>query len=144
MEKKIMSTRSNIAIENRNGSITSLYCHYDGYLSNNGKILAEHYSDPNKVRELFRGNGFRSLTTDPKDLDRYEGADDRIEYNNEFNFIDCNDPLFIEYVYLYKNDTWYVSESLAVDTAKGYKEKQFYHTKFQPLDEALMKLEEVA
>ena len=139
-----MSTRSNIAIENRDGSITSLYCHYDGYLSNNGKILAEHYSDPKKVRELFSGNGFRSLTTDPKDLDRYEGADDRSKYNNEFNFIDCNDPLFIEYVYLFKNDTWYVAESLSIDTAKGYKERQFYHTKFEPLHKALFKLEEVA
>ena len=139
-----MSTRSNIAIENRNGSITSLYCHYDGYLSNNGKILAEHYSDPNKVRELFSGNGFRSLTTDPKDLDRYEGTNDREEYRNEYCFIDCNDPLFIEYVYLFKNDTWYVAESLGVDTPNGYNERQFYHTKFEPLDEALMRLEEVA
>ena len=139
-----MSTRSNIAIENRDGSITSLYCHYDGYLSHNGKILAEHYSDPKKVRELFSGNGFRSLTTDPKDLDRYKGTGDKNEYSNEYNFIDCNDPLFIEYVYLFKNDTWYVSESLGVDTPNGYRDKHFYHTKFEPLHQALMRLEEVA
>jgi hypothetical protein len=28
-----MSTRSRIAIENQNGSVTSVYCHFDGYIS---------------------------------------------------------------------------------------------------------------
>jgi hypothetical protein len=139
-----MSTRSNIAIENRNGSITSLYCHYDGYLSNNGKILAEHYSDPKKVRELFSGNGFRSLTTDPKDLDRYEGADDKYEHRTEYSFVDASDSLFIEYLYLYKDGRWYVSESKRLDTEDGYNECVFYYSKFEPLHKALFKLEEVA
>ena len=51
-----MSTRSNIAIENQDGSITSLYCHFDGYLQHVGKILADNYSDP-KMKSFLMGMG---------------------------------------------------------------------------------------
>jgi hypothetical protein len=37
-----MSTRSRIAIENQNGSVTSVYCHFDGYISGVGKTLEKH------------------------------------------------------------------------------------------------------
>lgn len=34
-----MSTRSNIGIENEDGSVTYVYCHYDGYPSGVGKDI---------------------------------------------------------------------------------------------------------
>lgn len=54
-----MATRSTIAIEHANGVVEQIYCHSDGYLSYNGKILLNHYSDPDKVRELI-DNGYLS------------------------------------------------------------------------------------
>ena len=48
-----MATRSRIAIENPDNTVTSIYCHFDGYLSNNGKILQNHYTDRDKVEELI-------------------------------------------------------------------------------------------
>jgi len=48
-----MGTRSTIALEFANGSIGQVYCHWDGYLSYNGKILLDHYSDPWKLRDLI-------------------------------------------------------------------------------------------
>lgn len=48
-----MGTRSRIGLETANGSVYSIYCHWDGYPSHNGKILLEHYSDPDKLRELI-------------------------------------------------------------------------------------------
>ena len=48
-----MATRSTIALEYADGTIGQVYCHWDGYLSNNGKILFEHYQDPFKLRELI-------------------------------------------------------------------------------------------
>lgn len=48
-----MATRSTIALEFADGTVGQIYCHWDGYLSNNGKILFEHYQDPFKVRELI-------------------------------------------------------------------------------------------
>ena len=40
-----MATRSVIGIVNLDKSITGIYCHYDGYPENNGKILLNHYTD---------------------------------------------------------------------------------------------------
>lgn len=48
-----MSTRSRIGIQNADKSVTSIYCHWDGYPSNNGRILLEHYKTESKVRELM-------------------------------------------------------------------------------------------
>jgi hypothetical protein len=38
---------------NDDGSITGIYCHFDGYLSYVGRILAEHYTDAAKVDALM-------------------------------------------------------------------------------------------
>jgi len=48
-----MGTRSTIAIQNADGTVTGIYCHWDGYLSHNGAILQENYTDEAKVRELI-------------------------------------------------------------------------------------------
>ena len=48
-----MGTRSTIWMENEDGSATGIYCHYDGYPSNNGKILLDHYTDKEKVEDLI-------------------------------------------------------------------------------------------
>jgi hypothetical protein len=56
-----MSTRSNIGIEEADGSITAIYCHWDGYPSHNGKILLEHYKEASKVRSLIALGDLSSL-----------------------------------------------------------------------------------
>ena len=66
-----MATRSIIAIENEDGSVTSVYCHFDGYISVNGKTLNEHYQDPNKVKALI---ALGSLSSLHKDLKPAEGV----------------------------------------------------------------------
>ena len=58
-----MGTRSTIALEFADGTVEQVYCHWDGYLENNGKILADHYMDPFKVKELVALGGFSSLDT---------------------------------------------------------------------------------
>jgi hypothetical protein len=47
-----MSTRSNIGYINDEGKIRAAYCHYDGYLEHNGRILFDYYTDAAKVKEL--------------------------------------------------------------------------------------------
>jgi hypothetical protein len=56
-----MATRSRIGIENEDGSVSSVYCHWDGYPSNNGKILVDHYTDREKVKELIALGSISSL-----------------------------------------------------------------------------------
>ena len=56
-----MGTRSTIAIEFADASVSQIYCHWDGYLENNGQILRDNYTDPFKVRELIDLGDFSSL-----------------------------------------------------------------------------------
>jgi hypothetical protein len=56
-----MATRSIIAIRNADSQFQAIYCHWDGYLSNNGRILAENYTDEDKVRKLIALGNISSL-----------------------------------------------------------------------------------
>lgn len=48
-----MSTRSTIAFVAKDGKVKSSYCHWDGYVSNNGAILLVNYEDPQKIIDLL-------------------------------------------------------------------------------------------
>lgn len=39
-----MATRSTIAVLHEDGTVSQIYCHWDGYLSHNGKLLVENYN----------------------------------------------------------------------------------------------------
>ena len=56
-----MGTRSTIAIEFADGSVSQVYCHWDGYLAHNGDLLNTHYRDPFKVRDLIDQGSISSL-----------------------------------------------------------------------------------
>jgi hypothetical protein len=56
-----MGTRSTIALEYADGTVEQVYCHWDGYLDHNGRILQEHYSDPFKLRDLINLGFLSSL-----------------------------------------------------------------------------------
>ena len=70
-----MSTRSTIAIQNTDGTVTGIYCHGDGYLSHNGAILENYYNDENLVRQLIGLGDLSSLGEtigDKVDFDDYK------------------------------------------------------------------------
>ena len=56
-----MGTRSTIALEFADKSVEQVYCHWDGYLSNNGQILLKHYSNPFVLRDLIDLGDMSSL-----------------------------------------------------------------------------------
>lgn len=56
-----MATRSRIAIEHQDGTVESIYCHWDGYPTHNGAILNEHYRDRSKVEKLIALGNISSL-----------------------------------------------------------------------------------
>ncbi|MBV7326734.1 hypothetical protein KFU94_00450 [Chloroflexi bacterium TSY] len=41
-----------------------VYCHWDGYVSHNGRILKEHYSERKKLAKLIAGGDISSLGPD--------------------------------------------------------------------------------
>lgn len=58
-----MGTRSRIGIELPDHTVVSVYCHWDGYVEHNGRILVEHYLNREDVEELIDGGGISSLRT---------------------------------------------------------------------------------
>ena len=56
-----MGTRSRIGYELQDHTVVSVYCNYDGYVDHNGRVLVEHYTDRNAVKELIDGGSMSSL-----------------------------------------------------------------------------------
>lgn len=56
-----MGTRSTIAILREDGSVAKIYCHWDGYLEHNGRMLFEYYNTAEKVEELIALGDLSSL-----------------------------------------------------------------------------------
>jgi len=48
-----MSTRSRIIAKTTDGTIKSIYCHFDGYPEGVGAMLKEHYTDQGKIDTLM-------------------------------------------------------------------------------------------
>ena len=88
-----MGTRSTIAIEFADGTVQQVYCHWDGYLSHNGAILQEHYSDPFKLQRLLDLGGISSLD---KEIGIQHNFNDRLEGATTFYTRDRGEDLTIE------------------------------------------------
>jgi hypothetical protein len=111
-----MATRSIIAKLDSKG-VQAIYCHNDGYLSNNGKILDQHYQDEDKVNELLAEGDISSLRDTIADTTFY--ARDRGESNKEaatlknetvllkYAFEECD----AEVVYMFAYGSWYVYDN---------------------------------
>ena len=128
-----MATRSNIAMKTKEGKIISVYCHWDGYVANNGKILLENYDSINKIEALVALGSLSSLGTvigEQQDfMDRDTQKDewtlayhrDRGEELSIQEYADI--PSWIddmeEYAYLWNGTEWLVNDHGATD-ANGY------------------------
>lgn len=60
-----MSTRSNIGIIEKDGSVKMIYCHFDGYLEGVGITLLGHFEEQ-KVRDLLELGDLSSLDETPE------------------------------------------------------------------------------
>lgn len=47
-----MGTRSSITVKMTDGTFKSVYCHFDGYLDHNGKMLTGHYNSQDRAEAL--------------------------------------------------------------------------------------------
>ena len=111
-----MATRSVIAKLDDNG-LEAIYCHNDGYLSNNGKILDQHYANKDDVNELLAGGDISSLKDTIEDTifymrDRGEKYKQATFLHDEtelikFAFEECD----AEVVYMFAFGSWYVYDN---------------------------------
>lgn len=120
-----MSTRSLVGILNSDNSVDAVYCHFDGYLSGVGAMLADNYKDEAKIRKLLNLNRYlasirkyvdKDDMPDPKDpnsdditivLDDDE-PNNPYHYNTVKDYIDDHGNRDTEYCYLYKDNEWKV------------------------------------
>lgn len=56
-----MATRSTIAVQHADGTVSQTYCHWDGYPSHNGKLLLENYVTLEKIEQLVSFGDMSSL-----------------------------------------------------------------------------------
>lgn len=121
-----MSTRSRIAIKEANGTYTSIYCHWDGYPSANGKILLHHYTDAATVHQLMSLGDISALGNTPHPNPNGWTMDSTERYNNSLCITysgrgeicpattskDLDDLLKLwrdswgEYLYIYDDGIW--------------------------------------
>ena len=111
-----MATRSIIAKLDDKG-VQAIYCHNDGYLSNNGKILDQHYHDKDKIDELLVEGDINSLRDTIADTtfymrDRGEKHKHATQLKDEsalleFAFERCD----AEVVYMFAFGSWYVYDN---------------------------------
>ena len=132
-----MGTRSRIAVMHGD-TVKSVYCHWDGYLSNNGKILQEHY-DSSKANNLVALGDISSLRPEigekhafsrlevPMDDEAYDKlygnmttfyGRDRGEENVSWKvahsfeeFLEQVDNCGGEYYYIMKDGVWYCGDT---------------------------------
>ena len=116
-----MGTRSTIALEYADNTVHQVYCHWDGYLEHNGRILFEHYKDPYKLRDLMDLGGLSSLSatvedTKPNAYHHWRGEE--LVINKFKNFEDyVANHQYEEYEYILRTDgKWYVATDSSVYT----------------------------
>lgn len=112
-----MATRSRIGIELKNGSVLSVYHHWNGYPEWLGRILNTHYNTRALAAELIDGGDMSSCWTD----DRWGTEEKATEYGPQYyshRGEECpprHDADLVEYLlpengeeyhYLFRNGEW--------------------------------------
>ena len=134
-----MSTRCRIGIQNQDGSITSIYCHHDGYPDRVGDTLANYYTEENKIKKLMELGDMSSLGNEPVDnpkawetpglcdnwfekyrelhpedmCDTYKSRGEDVPAQTHPNLKEYQKysrDCWGEYAYLFKDGEWYVLE----------------------------------
>jgi len=118
-----MATRSRIAIENQDRSVTSIYCHWDGHIETNGVILNNNYTTKDKVEELIALGNLSSLDETIERTVAYHR--DNGEYHLvQITFINVEElfedgfSMGVEYIYCFTKDgIWLVNALGSVNVA---------------------------
>lgn len=124
-----MSTRSTIAVAQPDGKVKSIYCHWDGYPSHNGKMLLENYNSSEKANELIALGGLsalcKNLTPSKDSIHSFETPQEDVtiayhrDRGEEFSqqqfksledYEKNNDSQ--QYNYIFKKHKWYVNGKL--------------------------------
>jgi alanine-alpha-ketoisovalerate/valine-pyruvate aminotransferase len=109
-----MATRSAIGYKLPTGEVRGIYCHWDGYVENNGKILQEHYQAAYKIAQMVELGDMSSLAAEIADC-VYYGRDRNESDVATQTYTDIDDYVThyadgCEYMYLWNGNEWIVTQ----------------------------------
>jgi hypothetical protein len=99
-----MATRSTIAKYNADGTITAIYCHYDGYPQHNGRILNEYYASNSGANLLLKLGSFSALYENVDQIKLYN--EPAIKYVDFEHWVNAMKSSWCEYGYLWMDSGW--------------------------------------
>jgi hypothetical protein len=110
-----MGTSSMIANYNEDGTVTATYCHYDGYLAYNGRLLFDSYNTPEKAKAVANVGYLSGLKSD-----LYESVveavhtEPTVEYASPEVFLRSGDNhAGADYLYLFDGEAWFFTNTHA-------------------------------
>ena len=109
-----MSTRSNIVYDTGD-SVRAIYCHHDGYLDHNGRILFEHYNSEDKVEALIELGDFTSLKPTIEETRKKVMNCEQETYRSLDQYMHLAHNSDIQYIYLWDKYMWWISRSIALN-----------------------------
>lgn len=108
-----MSTRALVLKGNKNGELTGIYCHHEGYPAYLGKVLTEKYSGK-KLESLIKQGSASFIAETLKECDFY--ARDRKEAKQILEFMNLEDVFEIrmgqDYVYINLEGEWLFADKI--------------------------------
>ena len=127
-----MGTRSAIGYKTPQGKVRAKYCHYDGYIAHNGRILQEHYQEARKIAQLVELGDMSTLDAeigvqvdfDDREAqegqcvfygrDRGETGTDAQDFETVQEFVEYYTDSGCEYFYLHTASGWVVHDRYSV------------------------------
>ncbi len=109
-----MGTSSMIANYNEDGTVTATYCHYDGYVSYNGKMLVEFYNTPEAAKAVANAGYLSGLKEDLQtSLDgSVHSNQPTVTYNSVEDFLaEGREFACADYLYLFDGDAWFFTST---------------------------------
>lgn len=145
-----MSTRSHINIVLPDNSVKSIYVHSDGYPDGVGRCLIDNYNSYEKALELFNfgdasylGKTIDECSFYNRDWNR--DIDEARKYKTEWLYMHAmrGEEWHIEYIYIFKNNEWFVSSGESIDVKEtslpmgiyDNAEHLSYYSEFVPVKE---------
>jgi len=108
-----MATRSAIGYKLPTGEVRGIYCHWDGYVENNGKLLQENYQAAYKIAAMVELGDMSALAAEVADC-VYYGRDKGESDVATQTYNDVDDYVThyadgCEYMYLWNGNEWIVT-----------------------------------
>ena len=139
-----MATRSTIAVQHKDNTISVIYCHWDGYISHNGKLLVDYYPTLELAEELvsFGDMSVLGKKIHPTAEHTFDNPEENVTvyYGRDRGETDV-DPLyckdikeykamkcFEEYNYIFRKNDWYLYSNGRYNLVRLLKEYKKSHS----------------